>query len=471
MKYIITSDIKIKFENIGEYKFYFIGILGSGMSAIAKFLKLKGAQVFGSDRGYSNFKKTNLAIELENIGCQIYNQNGKHLEKNIDYAVVSTAIERDNPDVVKAIEYNIPIIHRADLLAYIVNQNKTITIAGTSGKSTTTGIIGYLLKKSGINVNIMTGAAIKKIGNNNETSNCVVGASDIFIIETDESDGTIVKYKPNIAVLTNVSKDHKTIEELKILFQEYVNNAEIAVLINIDDKLSLELDYSNKKTIKIGMNKEADYRISNITEERNYTSFLVNNNEYLIQLPGIYNVYNSAFAIAIAEMFDIEYELIKSILSEFEGVSDRYEFYRNSEPTILYDYAHNPAKIDAVLGHLSKFYKKILFIYQPHGYQPTYFLKDELYKVFENYFFNDSHKIILKEIYYAGGTVEKKITSEQIVEELKKKNVNIAWAVNDEFIIEYIKKVKDIYDVIVIAGARDPKLRALCENIAELFNN
>ncbi|MBP7653301.1 hypothetical protein KA977_07755, partial [Candidatus Dependentiae bacterium] len=360
------------------------------------------------------------------------------------------------------------VIHRADLLAYLINNNKGVSVAGTSGKSTTAGITGFLLKKCGIPVNIITGAAIKNIEENIEPLNCVTGDSDVFVIETDESDGSIVKFKPHFSLLTNISKDHKTIEELFILFQEYIDNTKEKVFINKDDQLSMKLNLPKKNVFYIGTDKSSDYNISDIIETRTGSEFKLNGKSYKINIPGVYNVYNSAFGIAVAQNFKFEYDEISSVLEKFEGVEDRFDCIRKENPLVAFDYAHNPAKINSLLQFVIKFYGRTLFIYQPHGFQPTLFLKNELYDVFGNYFIGEN-KLILKPIFYAGGSAEKKISSEEIVKELKNKEINVEYAADDNFIIDYINKNKKLYDAVIIAGARDKNLKQLCDIINKLF--
>jgi UDP-N-acetylmuramate--alanine ligase len=471
MKHIITSDFKININRLQDYKFYFIGILGSGMSALAKFLKLKGADVSGSDRSYNNFQETGLSNELTQLGCPIYKQNGFHINENIDFVIVSSAIERDNLDVQKAVEYKIPVIHRTDMLSVLVNKNKSVCVAGTSGKSTTTGIIAYVLKKNQIDINMINGAGVKNILDINKHSSCVAGNSDWYIIETDESDGTIVKFYPEIGVLNNISKDHKTIDELKILFYEYLNNIRKTIVYNIDDNVINSLKLPEKKLVSFGQNKNADYVISDIILNLTNSKFKINNKLFEINLPGIYNVYNTAAAISVLFLFGLEYEAIYNKLKEFNGVDDRFDILKQNNPLIVFDYAHNPAKIGSLLEHITRFYKKNLFIYQPHGFQPTYFTKTEFYDLLKKYFGKNSgfkNKCILKPIYYAGGKVEKKITSNEIVNELKNDNVNIIYGENENFIFEYVKQNKKLYDTIIIAGARDKKLKLFSEKLLNL---
>jgi UDP-N-acetylmuramate--alanine ligase len=464
MKHIILKQIEIDLNKLFNYRFYFVGILGSGMSSLAAFLKTKGCEIAGSDRGYTNFDKSELSEQLTDIGCKIFSQNGFHINENYDFVVVSSAIERNNPDVEKAIELNIKIIHRADLLAYLVNNNYGITIGGTSGKSTTTGFLGFILKKSNIDVNIITGAAIKNITSDNQKSNYVSGNSKYVLVECDESDGTIVKFQPQIAVLNNISKDHKTVEELLILFQEYVNNCKSLIVYNKDDFYCNELDFQNKKTVSIGKDLTSDYRITDIKIDKNFSEFCVNGNFYKIKVPGEYNIYNAVMAIAVSFELGLDYEIISKNILKFDGVKDRFEILNKGDTEVILDYAHNPIKIESLLNYITKFYNNILFIYQPHGFAPTYFTKNELLEVFEKYFKNNN-KLILRPIYYAGGTVTKKITSLEIIEILKNKNCNCDFFEKSDLIFDYINDNSKNYDVIVIAGARDSKLISFSKEI------
>jgi len=198
--------------------------------------------------------------------------------------------------------------------------------------------------------------------------------------------------------------------------------------------------------------------------------FKLNNKDFIINIPGKYNIFNACISIAVLyEFFDYEY--IKNRLEKFIGTEDRYDIYKKENPTVVFDYAHNPDKIDSLLNFVKKFYKNILFIFQPHGFAPTYFTKNELKKVFTNHFSNKNNKLLLKPIFYAGGTVNKKITSEEIVKDLKINEVNIYLIDNDNSILDYIKKAYKNYDIIIVAGARDKNLKILTKNISEKLNS
>ena len=195
-------------------KYFFIGIAGSGMSAVAQYLKGKGHEVSGSDRLFLTDTDNETRQKLEALGIKCYPQGEGVLDADTDFAVVSTAIEDTVKEYKAAKDGGVKILHRSDLLAEICNKNFTIAVAGTSGKSTTTAMIFHVLKECGFEPSLITGAGLISLQNKGLIGNAFVGKSDILVIETDESDGTIIKYKPKIGLILNIDKDHKEISEL-----------------------------------------------------------------------------------------------------------------------------------------------------------------------------------------------------------------------------------------------------------------
>ena len=198
---------------------HFTGIFGTGMSALAQYLRFQGITVTGSDRLLASEDTSSIRSSLEALGCGIYSQDGSGIDKDTDVVCISTAIEESNADIAAARASGLPVIHRSDLLAGIIKTKKTIAVAGTSGKSTVTAMIFEFLTACEKSPSLISGAPLRRLKKQGLIGNAFCGGSDLLVVEADESDGTLVKYSPNASVILNVSKDHKDIGELRVLFE------------------------------------------------------------------------------------------------------------------------------------------------------------------------------------------------------------------------------------------------------------
>ena len=204
--------------------FFFIGVGGAGMSAIAQYLAGNGKTVKGSDRLFTQPENDYIKAQLEREHIQCYLQDGSGIDEHTEAVIISTAIEDTNPEIIKANALNIPIVVRAELLAEICASKRTIAIAGTSGKSTTTAMLFHLLYENNISPSLITGAGLVSLQQEGKIGNAYCGQSDWLLIEADESDGTLVNYKPEIGLLLSIDKDHKELDELAVIFQTFQTN-------------------------------------------------------------------------------------------------------------------------------------------------------------------------------------------------------------------------------------------------------
>ena len=234
---------------------HFTGIFGSGMSALAQYLRFQGITVSGSDRLLESEDTASIRRSLEGLGCAIVPQDGSGVGADTDVVCVSTAIEESNPDIAAARERGIPIIHRSDLLSAIIATKKTIAVAGTSGKSTVTAMIFEFLTACGKSPSLISGAALRRLEKQGLIGNAYSGGSDLLVVEADESDGTLVKYRPEAAVFLNVSKDHKTVDEIKTLFETLASQSPWTAS-NADDPVLASLP----ATVRFGRNGSASWR-------------------------------------------------------------------------------------------------------------------------------------------------------------------------------------------------------------------
>ena len=436
---------------------FFIGIGGMGMSGLAKILHSAGFKVAGSDRNLEG----DYCKRLIAMGVKIYPQDGKGPElfmqetglKADEFKIVkSTAVESTVPDVVTAERLGIEQIMRSDLLAQMFNEKKGIAIGGTAGKTTTTGLIAWVLKYCGLEPSCAVGGIISGLD-----TNAFQGSGEHFVIEADESDGSIVKYRPHISVVTNISHDHKTIDELEDLFLQFFEHTDDdgLRLVCADDKHAMELCKKCSKKVKTyGLAETADYKAENIEYGNVSVKFAVSGVPFDVRLPGEHNIKNILAVIAIAQECGLSLEAISEAMTAFGGMKRRFEKVGVAKGvTVIDDFAHNPAEIEAAMKAARKASERCFFVYQPHGFGPTNFTKDQLVKVFSSV--KDNEYLYLDEIYYGGGTVDKNISSKDLIEAVGTRVKNIFCPGSRDKIVDNIVEKAKTGDMVLVMGARD----------------
>ena len=435
-------------------KLHFVGIGGNGMSALAQIHAMSGDTVTGSDRlldkGYASLP---LWEKLKALGIGLFAQDGNAITKDLDAVIFSSAIEDDNPDSIKTKELGLKTIHRSELLSEHVSSFKTVAVSGTSGKSTVTAMIYEILQRSGCSPSVITGAPIISLQDSGLLGNVSRGKSDILVIEADESDGSLVNYRPDIGLMLNLTKDHKELDILYAYFRKFKANC-ARFLVNADEK---NLSEFAKGSMTFGLEK-GDTRAENVRLEPFRCLFTVKGVEFTVPEPGLYNVQNSIAAIAAAVNLGVSLEDCAKSLAKFKGVARRFNSigtYNGIE--VIDDFAHNPAKISAAMSAAHLRGKRVLAFYQPHGYAPVKLLKNELIEAFAASL-NAEDIIWFPEIYYIGGTVSKDVSSKDIVGPLRAKGKNANFTASREEIISEIAKSAKPGDVVIVMGARDPTL-------------
>ena len=449
--------------------YHFIGIGGIGMSSLAQILKTQGHNVAGSDRSYDKDADVTIFKKLKTKGIKLLPQDGSGINDELQNVIVSSAIENDNLDIKRAKETDVPIITRADLLANIFNNKFGIAIGGSNGKTTVTAMTGWVLDYADVDPTIIVGGYIKNHLTRTNPGNARSGNSNIFVIEADESDGTIIKYKPDICVLTSISKDHKTIEELFGLFSIFINHRKGKLIFNTDCLNTNKLCQQNKDVITYGIENNADITAKDVKLLSWGSTFRIDNDLFHLNMPGKHNVSNALATISIAKCLNIPNDKTINALNTFKGISSRMEFIgKPNNINVINDYAHNAEKIKAAINAMRIDNKRLIVIFQPHGYGPTIFLKDELIMAFYTALsYNDI--LIMPEIYYAGGTANKIISSNDLIETLKAKKVNAVYFAKREEIPDYLKGIAKEGDNILVLGARDNTLEDFCYDITKIL--
>lgn len=442
---------------------HFTGILGSGMSALAQYCAWDGMAVSGSDRLLDSPDVKDTQDRLATAGCSLLPQDGSGAGTT-DAVVVSTAIEDSNPDIAAARKRAIPVLHRSDVLAAIVATKKTIAVAGTSGKSTVAAMIWEFLQGCAKDASLITGAGLVRLEEQGLIGNAYKGSSDLLVIEADESDGTCVKYKPYLSVFLNVSKDHKPVAETLGLFATLAGQSDI-VITNADDR---QLDIIKPSRTFGATGTYAPGSVISVTPR---VSFMREALTYSLPLPGQHNLSNLLAALSVCDFLGCsDAGLIKSA-DGYKGVKRRFAVsVLPGNIRVIDDYAHNPEKIRAALQTARGFAGRVFAVFQPHGFGPTRFLKDDLVDMFSQELTKDDMLFLLP-IYYAGGTVQKDISSAQIVSLVTKRG-KTATAVKDrDELVSLLKQNAAPGDAVLVMGARDPSLSGLVEDIKRSLND
>lgn len=439
---------------------HFAGIMGSGMSAIAQYLAWSGCEVTGSDRIASSGEMRDSLEKLERCGCRIFPQDGSGVTAGTEVLVISTAIEEDNPDIAMARKQGIPVLHRSDVLAGIVASRRTIAVCGTSGKSTVVAMVFEILHGCGQSPSLITGGNLLRLSQEGLIGNAFKGHSDILVMEADESDGTLVKYRPEEALFLNISKDHKSVMETLDLFMRLSSKTPL-VIRNADDP---GLD-SLKAGRTFGLGDRADWRPEVVKAVTPSVRFTLRGIDFELPLPGNHNLSNALAALCASESQGCRLEEMVAPMREFQGIMRRFSVSRTAKGIIVVDdYAHNPEKIRAALLTARDFGVRIFAVFQPHGYGPTRFLKEELVDTFA-LLTRGSDEVYFLPIYYAGGTVKKDVSSVDLADLVARRGAaSHAPQGRDELIADLRQRVKP-GDVVILMGARDPTLSSLAQEI------
>tara|TARA_B100000945_G_C20425418_1_gene620271 strand:+ start:3392 stop:4786 length:1395 start_codon:yes stop_codon:yes gene_type:complete len=440
-------------------KIHLVGIGGAGMIGIARVLLKKGYKISGSDVVDSNDLK-----KLRKEGAKVFIGHKKDNIKDADLLVVSSAIDKNNPELLQANKESITIIPRAEMLASIMIGYESIAIAGSHGKTTTTSMIAKIISKAGLSPTYVVGGKVLSTDENSD-----LGEGKYIVVEADESDGTFTHLQPDVAVLTNIDDDHlvhynNIFDNLLDSFVMFAENIPFYgyLVINGDDvnikKISKKI---SRAQIKFGQSIGCDYQITKISSSKGKQSFEIfdrknnKNHKFKINLPGKHNVFNAAGAIAVSMEEGIPLEAIKSGIQKFSGVGRRYEkhdlYINERKVTLIDDYGHHPLEIESNINAYKEEYpnKKVCMIFQPHRFSRTAQLFNDFIKVLKK-----TDSLILLDIYSASEKPIKGIHSRTIAETLKQEGHNdVTYANNHSEVINLINNKNKTFDILVTQGA------------------
>ena len=436
---------------------HFIGIGGIGMSGLSLIMKGKGFKVQGSDIA------SNKNIErLKKEKTKIFIGHKKQHIKNATIVVISSAIKKNNPELIEAKKKNLPIIKRGRMLAHIVSLMKNIVVAGSHGKTTTTSLIASIFQKTSLDPTIINGGVINSLN-----SSAKLGKSDWSILEADESDGSFVHISPTYSIITNIDREHmdfyKTVNDLKKSFNEFIEKVPSfgKSFICIDDKINRELisNGKNKNFYTYGRNLKSNFLIRNINQKKEITAFdlvvnLPNKKKQIIKkikipLLGIHNIRNSVAAAAVALTVGITIKDIKNGLSRFKGVQRRFNKIFTFNGVNFYDdYAHHPTEIKMVLDGVNEVYKDYekVCVFQPHRISRLRDLRKEF-----SFAFQKADIVILCPVYLAGEKIKLPFSYLKFAKEIIKNSKVKLFLIKDNIqLAKFIKR--NIYGKKMVIG-------------------
>ena len=445
-------------------RYHYAGLGGSGMSALAQYQAMKGGRASGSDRAFDRGERTVAREQLERLGIRIWPQDGSGLADPADPAaalVVSTAVEEQVPDVAKARALGIPIVHRSELLASFVAGQRTIAVAGTSGKSTVVAMIFEILRGTDRDPGVITGGDLVTLQEAGLWGNAWAGRSDWLVVEADESDGSLVRYEPAIGVILNLQRDHRELEEVAAMFTTFAQRTRGTVVVGE------ALAPSFPRAQVFGTGRAATTRGERVELGPDSSRFEIEGVSFTLPVPGRHNVENALAAIAACRAAGVELAAMPEPLARFRGVGRRFQALgRAGGVEVVDDFAHNPAKIEAAIATAHGRARRVLAVYQPHGYGPTRFLRADFVRTFSTAL-APTDRLWMLEVFYAGGTASRDFSAADIVAEIAARGTLAEFAPSREALVERVAAEARAGDLVLVMGARHPSLTALGRSILE----
>lgn len=449
-------------DALGLGPLHFAGVAGSGMSALAQFLAMKGLPVTGSDRSFDRGQRPQARAQLERLGIRILPQDGSGVSA-AGGLVYSTAVEEEVPDFAEAKRLGVPLLHRSELLAHLVGLHRTIAITGTSGKSTTAAMVFEILRGAGKEPSIITGGDLPSLQREGLWGNAWAGASELLVIEADESDGTVMRYHPAVGVVLNLQKDHKEPETVAGMFRVFRSQVREAFVVGEAPNLA---EFA-EGAIVFGQGERAKIRGEEASLTAEGSTFRVKETWFRLPEPGRHNLENALAAIAACRTVGVPLKDMVAPLETYQGVARRFQVLGEQHGIqVVDDFGHNPAKVAASIRTARLRANRVLAIYQPHGYAPTRFLRKDFVETFATEL-RPQDRFWMLEIFFAGGSALRDFSSRDLVGEIAARGTAAEFAPSREWLLERLIREARAGDLILVMGARDPSLTELARQILE----
>ncbi|MFC7378125.1 UDP-N-acetylmuramate--L-alanine ligase [Brevundimonas sp. GCM10030266] len=454
--------------------YFFCGIGGSGMLPLAMIVQARGHRIEGSDRSRDQGRTPEKFAWLEAHGVALHPQDGSGVTRADQIVVATGAVEDTVPDIGAAKAIGATIKTRPQLLSEIFNAAPaSIGVAGTSGKSTITGMIAWILHKAGREPTVMNGAVMKNFADaDHPFASALIGGPDLFVSEVDESDGSIARYNPTVAVVSNISLDHKSMEELRELFGGFTDRATTAVL-NLDnpETAALVQTLPADKVVTFALGEEAATLNAHDLEPQptgmRFTLTEQGGAKHAVTLnvPGAHNVANALAALGAVRALGVPLAEATAALETFSGIRRRMEVVGTANGvTVIDDFAHNPDKIAATLKTLHAFDGRLLILFQPHGFGPLKLMKSEFIETFVGLMRADDVLLMPEPVYY-GGTTDRSVGSEDIASGVRAAGRQAEALPTRDACGDRIVELAQPGDRIIVMGARDDTLSTFAADL------
>jgi UDP-N-acetylmuramate--alanine ligase len=445
---------------------FFAGVAGVGMSALAQFLCQCGYSVAGTDRLFSQVMDHPWKQKLLEAGVQVLPDEST-LPQSHQKLIVSTAIEETHPLIVHALAHKIPVFHRSQVLQVLAKRFQSIAVAGTSGKSTVTGMIFHIMQTCGLNPSFIGGAGLIDLQQKGLLGNAWKGEGPFLVFEADESDGSLVRYAPHISILLNVDQDHHPIPTLLQWFETLKNQSNVFIT-HSDDPVAAKLTSQN--AYNFGSKSSCGFIYSDFQTHGFHSTFKINDVLVELPLPGHHNIQNASAAIAATHLLTQHpITQLAHAMASYKGIYRRHQIIGTTTDgfTLVDDYAHNPAKIMAAIQSCQVSEVGILAWFQPHGFAPTRFMRKELVELLKKTM-RPQDSICFSDIFYAGGTVQRDVSSKDLVQDLLAQGVQASYVPNRSHLPQWISSCRQQKprSCLLLMGARDPSLEDFAQEIA-----
>jgi len=447
-------------QPLGAGRFHYAGVAGSGMSALAQFQAMLGGEASGSDRGFDRGERAEARARLERLGVHVFPQDGSGVAGDCGALVVSTAVEDSVPDVAAAKSRALPIVHRSEVLAHWVSEFRSVAVSGTSGKSTATAMVFEILRGAGRDPSVITGGDLVALQDEGYWGNAWAGKGPL-VVEADESDGSLVRYQPALSLCLNLSRDHKSEEEVADMFRVLKRRTRERFVCG-EEGIPADL---SEDALVFGFKASAAIRGTDMELEPAATRFRVDGVRFTLPVPGAHNVENALGAIAVCRALGLRLTEMPEPLSRFRGVARRFQSLGTARGVeVVDDFAHNPAKIAASLATAHLRSRRVLAVYQPHGYGPTRFLREGFVDTFATAT-RPEDRVWLLEIFYAGGTAQRDFSSADLVRDIVACGREAAFAPTREGLVRSLSEEARPGDLVLVMGARDPSLTTFAHEV------
>ncbi|MBO9606625.1 MAG: UDP-N-acetylmuramate--L-alanine ligase [Paenibacillaceae bacterium] len=435
---------------------HFIGIGGYGMSAIAKVMLEMGYHVSGSD-----LAQQELTEKLVAKGAQVFIGHEARNVQGADLVVYSTALPKDNVEIKRAEELNIPILHRSQMLARLMNDRKGIAVAGAHGKTTTSSMISLVMEACGQDPTFIIGGEIMNVG-----SNAKAGNGEYVVAEADESDGTFLQYHPTLAVVTNIEADHLEnydgdFNQLKAAYAQFLSQVKDggkAIVCSDDEHVRELMPHIKSEVVTFGIDREADYRATDIRLGDRRVSFGVVHagvplGELTLSIPGRHNVYNALATLIACLEAGLTFDQVAATITDFRGAKRRFQVLGDQDGILVIDdYAHHPTEIQATISAAKATGKRIIAVFQPQRYTRTFFLFDQFSRAFA-----EADEVIITDIYSPAGEKQiEGVSSGRLVELIRiNSNANVEYVPTKEEVLDRLLASVHSGDLVLTMGAGD----------------